>query len=135
MKTYRLFSILIVACLLAFSTGPASAVTLIKLGKGGAVIQPNGTYKLCPQFAFKKCCKITLSWKDLWNWITGDGCWDDDINSNMPLQGDAVVYDDHGLPTGNYNVNIVWINPLSCATVSGDEIIVAHPDIQLEVLQ
>ena len=123
-----------IVLLFAFSSHESCALTITKLGKGGAVIQPNGSYKLCPQFAFKKCCKITLSWKEFWSWLTGDGCWDDDINCNMPLVGNAVVYDENGLQVGSYSARITWINPSSCAVVNGVDIIVEHPDILVETI-
>jgi hypothetical protein len=135
MKTYRLTVIMLVAVFMVFSALPASSITITKLGKGGAVIQPNGSYKLCPQFAFKKCCKITLTFKDLWNWITDEGCWEDDVNTNMPLRGEAVVYDENGLPSGQFSVDIIWINPSSCASINGEDITMEHPDIHLEVVQ
>lgn len=135
MKILKLITFLMMATFLSITTIESSALTITKLGKGGAVIQPNGNYKLCPQFAFKKCCKITLTWKELWNWITDGGCWDDDINTNLPLHGNAVVYDDDGLPVGSYNVEITWINPSSCAVVNGGDITVDHPDIHVEVVQ
>jgi len=135
MKILRLLTLLLAISFLSLSTSQTMALTITKLGKGGAVINPNGTYKLCPQFAFKKCCKITLSWKELWNWITDGGCWDDDINTNMPLMGNAIVYDENGSPVRMYDVKIIWINPSSCAEVIGEDIIVDHPDIQVEVIQ
>ncbi len=135
MKITNLISIMLIITFMSFSIGEAKAVTIIKLGKGGVVIQPNGSYKLCPQFAFRKCCTITFSLKDVWNWITGDGCWDDDINTHLPWKGNAVVFDDDGSQIGTYDVKINWINPSSCGDISGDEIIVNHPDIQLEVIQ
>ena len=119
-----------------FSMQQAAAepgITLIKLGKGGAVFQ-NGSYKLCPQFSFRKCCKIHIAWSTIWNWITDDGCWDPNVNSNMPVNGYAELYDDSGSVEGNYNVKITWINSNTCAEVNGCSITLEHPDISVEVV-
>ncbi|MBE9491272.1 MAG: hypothetical protein IMY70_00180 [Bacteroidetes bacterium] len=118
-----------------FTATSADAISVIKLGKGGVVILPNGSYKLCPQFSFRKCCKITFTWGDIWKWITDDGCWNDDINSKLPIKGNAVVFNDLGTQIGSYDVNIIWINPTSCAKIKGDEIIIDNGDIQLDVLK
>ncbi|MFO8129997.1 MAG: hypothetical protein R6T99_08875 [Bacteroidales bacterium] len=111
-----------------------NAVNIIKLGKGGATVTPGGQVKLCPQFSFRKCCKITVSWSDIWSWITNDGCWDPDVNTNMPLPGNAVVYNEEGTKTEEYQVTITWINPVSCAEINGNEMTVEHQDILVEVV-
>ena len=99
------------------------------------VINPNGSYKLCPTFALRKCCKIGISWGTIWNWITDNGTWHNNVNTQLPLNGSAVVYDDDGVEIDTYNVQITWINPGNSAEVNGEEIIVGNDDINIEVVQ
>ena len=132
-KIILIFSMIL--CILFISNNSAEAVSIIKLGKGGLVINPNGNVKMCPKFALRKCCKIDISWSDIWNWITDNGSWHNDVNTQLPVNGNAVVYDDDGMETGTYNVQITWLKPGVGAEVNGDEIIVGNDDINIEVVQ
>ena len=71
----------------------------------------------------------------IWNWITDNGTWHNDVNTQLPLNGSAVVYDDDGVEIDTYNVQITWINPGNSAEVNGEEIIVGNDDINIEVVQ
>jgi len=130
-----IFILSIILCGIFITSNSAEAISVIKLGKGGMVINPNGSYKMCPHFALRKCCKITITWGTIWNWLTDDGTWHNDVNTQLPLNGSAVVYDDDGGEIGTYNVQITWVNPVNSAEVNGDEIIVGHDDINIEVVQ
>ncbi|MBU2649841.1 MAG: hypothetical protein KKA81_02805 [Bacteroidetes bacterium] len=131
-----LIVVIIALCGWLFSAQQAAAqtdVTVTKLGKGGAVFQ-NGSCKLCPQFSFRKCCTITITWSTIWSWITDGGSWDPNVNSDLPISGNAEVYDDTGAVVGNYTVRITWINPNSCADVNGNSLIVEQQDMEVEVV-
>ncbi|MDR0969918.1 MAG: hypothetical protein LBM67_05225 [Lentimicrobiaceae bacterium] len=53
---------------LAQSEIPEETVSIPMYGKAGAVYE-NGSWKICPGFAFKKCASVEISFKDIWNYL------------------------------------------------------------------
>ncbi len=113
----------------------SEAISVAFFGKGGILIHPSGQYAVCPQFAFRICCIIEISFQDIWEWITENSTWKNGINTQLPINGSAVVYNDDGQEDGTYNVRITWLNPGSDIQVNGDEIIVGNSDMNIEVVQ
>jgi hypothetical protein len=81
-------------------------------GKGGVVVDPNGSRHICPQFAFRKCATIEISWGSIWDYI-----WDSvgsqdiwELNDHMPISGIETLFDDDGSVISVTNVTVTWID-------------------------
>jgi hypothetical protein len=48
---------------------PIETVSFDIYGKAGAILNGDGSYKLCPGWAFYRCATIEISLKDIWNMI------------------------------------------------------------------
>jgi len=78
-------------CLFAFATNYSYGVEVPIYGKAGAEIN-NGNIKICPGFAFNKCASISVSWQEIWDYITNS-------DGNEPPFVSVTFYDADGNET------------------------------------
>lgn len=66
-------------------------------GKSGAVIKPDGSYKLCPGFAFRCCAVVTITVREAWDYLFSSSPDSPGSSGNLP-SGQAIVklYDENG---------------------------------------
>lgn len=85
MKKYALIIVF------AFAANYSFGVEIPIFGKAGVEIV-NGNIKICPGFALKKCASISVSWGEIWDYITNSAI-------NEPPIVSVTLYDDNGNPT------------------------------------
>ena len=113
---------LIVLALTLLYIPEAQSMKITFYGKGGLVIDPDGSRHYCPHFAFRKCCTVEMSLSDLWNQIFAPGSQggnNGNINAVLPLNGIITVFDDNGNVSQVNNVTITWVD-MTDATIDTD---------------
>lgn len=106
---------------LALLPKESHAVTINIYGKAGAYFQ-NGKWKVCPGFRFNKCATLTITWKEIRDFIYG--------NEEAP-SAVVDVYTEEGLLDYTINVKVIEINPSAISGetppeyIMGDDIVFA----------
>ncbi|MGE4540600.1 MAG: hypothetical protein AB7D35_05000 [Bacteroidales bacterium] len=77
--------------LFAFAANYSYGVEVPIYGKAGVEIN-NGNIKICPGFAFNKCASISVSWQEIWDYITNS-------DGNEPPFVSVTFYDADGNET------------------------------------
>ncbi|MBW6492581.1 MAG: hypothetical protein K0B15_15455 [Lentimicrobium sp.] len=100
-KYFFLFSVIA----LSFSCIDTQAVNIRIYGKGGIVINPDQSYEICPDFAFRTCAIISVSWREIWNYIT------DNTNNPPPLLATIFILDDNEDIVEERDAAVIWVDP------------------------
>jgi len=120
-------SVLITGLAFLLLSGSLHAINIHFRGKGGIVILPNGNKEICPDFSFRKCYTIKVTWQDIKNFFTGD-------NQGASLQATASIYDDNEIVCETVPILITWVNPAVIVNDPGPDLELEKSDMEIIVL-
>ena len=103
--TMKKFYFIICLIALIFTCIDTQAINIRIYGKGGIVINPDQSYKICPDFAFRTCAIVSVSWRDIWNYIT------DNTNYPQPALATIFIYDDDENLAEERDADVIWVDP------------------------
>lgn len=96
--------------ILAFATNYTYGVEIPIYGRAGVEIV-NGSIKVCPGFAFNKCASISVSWQEIWDYITN-------CDVNEPPFVSVTFYGTDGNVT---MTKVLQVNEIDPTDLQGDD--------------
>lgn len=98
------FYLIICIIALIFTCIDTQAIDIRFYGKGGIKNNPDQTYKICPEYAFRTCAVVSVSWRDIWNYIT------DNTNYPQPALATIFIYDDNENIAEERDAAVIWVD-------------------------